>query len=68
MTISREGAALDATIATGMAPGTYCDLITGGLVGGTCAGTSVVVDSAHAVALHLGPNSAVAIDIETRLP
>ena len=66
--ISRELAALDTTLATGLAPGTYCDLITGGLVAGTCAGTSVVVDSAHAVALHLGPNAAVAIDIETRLP
>ena len=68
MAISREPAALDTTLATGLAPGTYCDVITGGLVGGACAGTSVVVDSGHAVALHLGPNSAVAIDIETRLP
>ena len=66
--ISRESAALDTTIATGMAPGTYCDVITGGISGAACAGSAVVVDSAGAVALHLEPNSAVAIDVETRLP
>jgi alpha-amylase len=66
--VSREGAALDTTIATGMAPGTYCDVITGGISGAACAGSAVVVDAAGALALHLEPNSAVAIDIETRLP
>ena len=66
--ISRETAPLDATIATGVPPGTYCDVITGGLASGACVGATVVVDSGHAVALHLASNSAVAIDIETRLP
>jgi alpha-amylase len=35
--INREATAVDTTVATGMAPGTYCDLITGGINGAACA-------------------------------
>src|SRR2546430_9531280 len=66
--ISRERAALDTTVATGMPPGSYCDILTGGLAGVACTGTLVVVDAAGAVRFHLEPNSAVAIDAATRLP
>jgi alpha-amylase len=66
--ISRESVTLDATIVTGMLPGTYCDILTGGRVGTACAGTSVVVDPGGAVPLHLAANSGVAIDAATRLP
>jgi len=65
--ISREGAAVAASIVTGMPPGTYCDLLTGGRSGTTCAGTSIVVDSAGVIQLQLGPNSGLAIDAATRL-
>ena len=65
--INRESAAISATVTTGMPPGTYCDLLTGGLAGAACAGTSVVVDSAGAVQLHLEPNSAIAIDAASAL-
>ena len=64
--ISRKTTAVSATVATGMAPGIYCDALSGGLAGSTCAGTSVVVDSGGAVQLHLDANSAVAIDAATR--
>ncbi|HUX34272.1 MAG TPA: alpha-amylase family protein [Gemmatimonadaceae bacterium] len=64
--ISRETTPVDTTIATGMAPGNYCDLLTGGAAGGTCAGTGVTVDSTGAVQLHLGANSALAIDVASR--
>src|SRR6266404_4523524 len=43
--INNGATAAVATVPTGMPPGTYCDLLTGGLVGGACAGTSVVVDA-----------------------
>src|SRR6266487_4059867 len=66
--LNREGAVLDTTTATGMPPGTYCDLLTGGLVAAACAGDSVAVDSAGAVHFHLAANSAVAIDVTTKLP
>jgi alpha-amylase len=63
--INRESAQVTATITTGMPPGTYCDLLTGGKSGSTCAGSSIVVDAAGAVQLTLGANTAVAIDAAT---
>lgn len=64
--INRESAALDTTVTTGLAAGTYCDRLTGGLVGGACAGTSLVVDALGDLHLQLGAMSAVAIDVTTR--
>jgi alpha-amylase len=64
--INREVVALNQTIATGMAPGTYCDLLTGGRVGQACVGTTVVVDAAGEVNLSLSAMSAVAIDIASQ--
>ena len=66
--LSREGATVTATVATGMPPGTYCDVLTGGRSGAACAGTSVVVDAAGSVSLRLEPNTAIAFDAATRLP
>ncbi len=56
--INRESVAVAATVATGMPPGTYRDLLTG---------TSVVVDASGAVQLLLQSNSAIAIDAASRL-
>jgi len=66
--ISRETVAVDTTITTGMPHGTSCDILTGGLVAAACSGTALVVDSSNAVRVHLVPNSAVAIDVATKLP
>jgi len=55
--INNETTALDTTIVTGMAAGTYVDLI---------AGTSVQIDSGKAVHLTLAARSAIAIDTATR--
>ncbi|MDE3151587.1 MAG: alpha-amylase family protein [Gemmatimonadota bacterium] len=60
--ISREDSTVDATVATPMAPGTYCDLLSGGLVNGACAGATVAVDTTGHVHVRLAANSAVAID------
>jgi alpha-amylase len=65
--ISRESAAVTQSIATGLPAGTYCDLITGGRTGSTCAGTSVTVTATGTVQLTLQPNSAIAIHTGTRL-
>jgi alpha-amylase len=65
--ISRERAPVSAAISTGLAAGTYCDVLTGGRAGTACVGTSVAVDSAGAVRLTLQPNSAVAIHVGARL-
>ncbi|HMH83287.1 MAG TPA: alpha-amylase family protein [Gemmatimonadales bacterium] len=66
--INRGGAGVDTTVATGMPPGTYCDILAGGLVAAACAGDSVVVDPAGAIHFHLASNSGVAIDVATKLP
>ncbi len=66
--ISREDTAVTAPVATGLPAGTYCDLITGGLAGGACAGTSVVVDSTGTVQVRLQAISAIAIDAANKLP
>ncbi len=66
--LSRASAVVSASVATGMPPGTYCDVLTGGRSGAACVGTSIVVDPAGAVALRLEPNTAIAIDADTRLP
>ncbi len=60
--INRESTVVTATVATGLPPGTYCDLLTGGLSAGACLGTPVVVDSTGNIQLSLQPNTAVAID------
>jgi alpha-amylase len=63
--INNASAPMTATIATGMPPGTYCDLLSGGLAGAACAGTELVVDATGAVQLTLQPRSAIVIDAET---
>ncbi|HEX8905186.1 MAG TPA: alpha amylase C-terminal domain-containing protein, partial [Longimicrobiaceae bacterium] len=65
--INRNATAVTATIGTGLAAGTYCDLLTGGRTGATCAGTTLVVDAAGKVLLTLAANTAVAVDAATKL-
>jgi alpha-amylase len=65
--INRENTTVDATVATPLAPGTYCDLITGGKVGGACLGTTVVVAGDGTVSFSLASNKAIAIDLSTKL-
>ena len=64
--INRENMMVTASVATGLAPGTYCDLLTGGRGATSCAGTTVVVDPTGAVQLHLNANSGLAIDVASR--
>src|SRR4051812_39331809 len=65
--INRESAAIDATVATGLPAGTYCDLLTGGKTGAACAGTSIGIDAAGRVHLALAANTAVALTAAARL-
>jgi alpha-amylase len=50
-----------------LAPGTYCDALTGGRAGGACAGRSIAVDSDGRVQLDLEAGTAVAVHVGTRL-
>jgi alpha-amylase len=67
--INREADSVSVTIASGMAPGTYCDVLSGGRApsGSGCAGASLVVDASGSVELELEANSAVAIHMGTLL-
>jgi alpha-amylase len=64
--INREATAISASVPTPLAPGTYCDLITGGKAATGCAGTTVVVGADGKVALSLAATTAIAIDTSTR--
>lgn len=55
------------TVATGLAAGTYCDLLTGGVSGAACVGTTVTVDAGGNVTLNLASNRAIAIDVANKL-
>ena len=65
--INKEVDSLNVTLPTGLAAGTYCDRITGGVTGAACAGTPLVVDSTGSVQLQLAPMTAVAVDTTTKL-
>ncbi len=65
--INREAAAYHLLAATGLVAGTYCDLLTGGRSGNTCAGASVVVDTQGRIDYSLGANTAIAIDGASKL-
>jgi alpha-amylase len=59
--LNASAAASTATYQTGLADGTYCDRITGGVSGGACAGTSVTVSGGNA-SVTIPAGGAVAID------
>jgi alpha-amylase len=65
--INRESAVVSVTVMTGLSSGTYCDRISGGRAGTSCVGTAVTVGSDGTVALSLPSNSAIAIDVDTKL-
>ena len=59
----------DRQFATGLAPGTYCDLIHGRVSGGSCIGGATVTVAANGTAeLSLAPTDAIAIDAASQLP
>lgn len=64
--INLEATALAQAVPTGLAPGTYCDRISGGLSGGACFGASLVVDAAGSAQVSLAARTAIAVDVETR--
>jgi alpha-amylase len=65
--INLEATPLAQTVATGLSAGTYCDRLTGGLVGAACVGTAVTVDVSGNVQVNLSPLTAIAIDASTKM-
>ena len=65
--INRESTRLVAAVPSGLAPGVYCDLLTGGRAGSDCAGSRVTVAEGGAVQLDLAADAAIALLREDRL-
>jgi alpha-amylase len=65
--INREAARVTSIVPTTLPAGDYCDLLTGGRTGASCAGTRLTVTAAGTVQVDLAPNRAVAIHSGTRL-
>jgi len=57
---SEDRMSLDATLPTGLPPGTYCDVISGNLVDGQCTGKVIYVDAAS--------NARIVIDVTEEDP
>ena len=65
--INNEGFAIDETLYTGMAPGTYCNVIAGDFSNGTCSGPSISVDAARRARFQVPPQTAAAIHVGAKL-
>lgn len=66
LAMSLEGASVQLDVTTGLPGGTYCDILSGGLVGGACAGVEVTVAADGRVQLELAPGTAVALHVGAR--
>jgi alpha-amylase len=63
--LNDTSSASTASYATGLADGTYCDRITGGVNGSSCAGTAVTVSGGRAT-VTIPAGGAVAVDVNAR--
>jgi alpha-amylase len=61
--INREDAALSHAFTTGLAAGSYCDVIAGGLKDGACLGSTVTVDVGGMATIDVPAMSALAIHV-----
>jgi alpha-amylase len=60
---NRSGSALTRTLQTSLAAGSYCDVMAGDFVNGTCTGTAYAVAASGQVSLTVPANGAVALHV-----
>ena len=67
--INRSTSPLSQTLQTGMAPGTYCDVVGGDLAAGaaSCTGVAVTVGAAGTAHFEVPPMQAIAIHVGARI-
>jgi alpha-amylase len=65
--MSLETTTVTVEAATGLAPGTYCDVLSGGPDGGACTGRAVEVDPEGRVTFDLEFGEAVALHVDALL-
>jgi alpha-amylase len=63
--INNNYASVTRTFATGMAAGTYCDVIHGTPSGNNCSGPLITVDASHNATLTVPAQGAVAFDLDS---
>jgi alpha-amylase len=63
---NRSGAALTRTFTTGLAAGTYCDVLAGDLSGASCTGPAYTVDGNGQATVTVGAGAAVALHAGAR--
>jgi alpha-amylase len=63
---NRSGSALTRTFQTSLPAGTYCDVMTGDLSGGSCTGAAYTVDGSGLVTATVAANAALALHINAR--
>ena len=59
--MSLEDTTVAVDVATSLSPGAYCDVLTGGSLGGRCAGLTLTVTEAGRIQVELEPHRAVAV-------
>jgi hypothetical protein len=67
VTINNGTGAQTRTFVTGLAPGTYCDVIHGDYANGTCGGPTVTVNGSGTATVTVAAKDAVAIDGNARI-
>lgn len=63
---NRSGSALTRTFQTSLPAGSYCDVMTGDLAGGSCTGAAYTVDGSGRVTATVAANAALALHVDAR--
>ena len=64
--INGDSSNMSATLQTGLAAGSYCDVVNGDYVNGTCTGTSISVAADGTATFNLAAKSASAIHVQAK--
>jgi alpha-amylase len=67
LTINNGTGSQTRTFATGLAAGTYCDVIHGDYSSGTCGGSTVTVDSSGNTTVTVAAKDSIAIDVNAKV-
>lgn len=65
--INKEGGTMNVTLQTGMAAGTYCDIVAGDFANGACTGPTITVDAGGNASFAVGSYGASAIHVGAKV-
>ena len=66
--INHETVAISRSFNTGLAAGTYCDVLGGGVVASSCAGQTVTVDANGNAPINIAANTALVLEAGVSIP